>query len=133
MQDVLYINWSDDNNLGIPIIDEQHRGIISTINSLYYFIQMGQGEEILESILIMLIQYTEIHFATEEGIIAKVNYPAFAEHKALHSTLIGKTKRLSLDINKGKDATNVLKFLRDWWLNHINKEDKKYVQFLNLQ
>lgn len=39
MKGALCIVWSDTNNLGIPIIDEQHRGIISASNSLYFSMQ----------------------------------------------------------------------------------------------
>jgi len=56
MKNILYIVWSDNNSVGIPIIDEQHRGIISTINSLHFFIQAGHGDEILKPTLIMLEQ-----------------------------------------------------------------------------
>jgi len=34
MENNLYIVWNQNNNVGIKIIDEQHRGTISTINSL---------------------------------------------------------------------------------------------------
>jgi len=48
MKNILYIVWSDNNELGIPIIDEQHRAIISTINSLHYFMQPGHGDDIIQ-------------------------------------------------------------------------------------
>ncbi len=69
MQNILYIVWTEKNKVGIPIIDEQHRGIISTINSLHYFIQTGQGEQIIRPTLIMLEQYVDIHFKTEEALM----------------------------------------------------------------
>ena len=130
MQKTLYIIWSESNKLGVPIIDEQYRGIISTINSLHYFIHIGQGEEILKPILIMLAQYTEIHFKTEEALMAKANYPDIEEHRVLHKTLIEKTKRLYFEVSREKDTDQVLKFLREWWLGHISKEDRKYVPFM---
>lgn len=128
MQKNLYIIWSDNNKLGVPIIDEQHRGIISTINSLYYFIRIGRGEEILKTILTTLEQYAEIHFKTEEELMTQANYPAVDEHRVLHETLIEKTKRFSVEADR--DTGLVLKFLREWWLGHINKEDRKYVPFM---
>ena len=62
---MLYIVWNDINKLGIPIIDEQHRGIVATINSFHYFIQEGHGLEALKPTLNILEQYTCIHFKTE--------------------------------------------------------------------
>ena len=126
MKNILYIVWSENSNLGISIIDEQHRGIISTINSLYYFVQTGHGNEMVPSILAMIEQYIHIHFKTEEGLMKEAGYPAFGDHVALHKELVEKTKSLAIEASGTKDPDVVLKFLKDWWLNHINTEDRKY-------
>ncbi len=47
MSNDLYIIWHPDNDLGIPIIDEQHRGLVSAINSLHYFIKADKGVEMI--------------------------------------------------------------------------------------
>ncbi len=130
MRNTLYIVWNDNSNLGISIIDEQHRSIVSTINSLHYFIQIRHGNEIIKPTMIMLEQYINIHFQTEEALMAQASYHAFEEHVELHKTLIRKTKELSIDANKNKDSVMVLKFLKEWWLGHINKEDRKYAPFV---
>ena len=130
MKNVLYIVWSDNNKLGIPIIDEQHRGIVSTINSLHYFMQTGHGREIIKPTLITVQQYTDIHFRTEEALMTEAGYPAFDEHAKLHRELMDKTRRLSVDANRHKDPIEVLRFLKGWWLAHISKEDRKYTPFL---
>ena len=130
MENILYIIWSDNNKLGIPIIDEQHRGLISTINSLYYSIQTGHGDEIIKPTMIMLQQYIGIHFKTEEALMAEANYPALEEHIVLHKELATKTKKLSFDANANKESDIILNFLKQWWLGHINQEDRKYGPFL---
>jgi hemerythrin-like metal-binding protein len=130
MRNILYIVWNESNNVGISIIDEQHRGIISTINSLYHFIQRGQGEDILRSIMVMLVQYTNIHFNTEETLMEESGYPEIEGHRELHQSLYDKTKAMSFDAGRNTDPEKVLRFLKEWWLGHINKEDKKYVPYL---
>ena len=126
----LYIIWNDSNNLGIPIIDEQHRGIISTINSLHHFIRAGHGDEIINPTMIMLSQYTEVHFKTEEALMAEAGYPNLEEHLVLHRELAKKTRKLSVNAGRDKDSDMVLTFLKTWWLGHIGIEDKKYVPFM---
>ena len=130
MNHLLYIVWKDSNNAGIPIIDEQHRGIVTTINSLHYFIQNGHGDEIITPTLNILLEYTKIHFNTEEKLIIEAGYPALEEHKELHRILVEKTKRISLEADIKNDPAMVLDFLKDWWLNHINVEDRKYMPYL---
>ncbi|BCO09520.1 hemerythrin [Desulfolithobacter dissulfuricans] len=130
MNNILYIVWSDNNNIGIPIIDEQHRGIISTINSLHYFIQTGHGDEIIKPTMIILEQYVDIHFKTEEALMKKANYPDIKDHIVMHKKLVEKTKNLSIYASSNNDSNIILKFLKEWWLGHINKEDVKYAPFL---
>ena len=130
MKNVLFIIWNDSNNTGIRIIDEQHRGIISTINSLYYFAQDGHGIEILKPILIMIEQYVEIHFRTEESLMKLSNYPEINEHIKLHKDLAAQAKMMLIDPKRGKEPAEVLRFLKEWWNYHINTEDRKYVPYL---
>ena len=91
MGNVLYIVWNEKNILGIPIIDEQHRGIVSTINSFHYFIRDGQGLDALKPTLNILAQYTNIHFKTEEALMKKACYSGFEEHVLLQKELMKKT------------------------------------------
>ncbi len=133
MKNILYIIWNERNNTGISIIDEQHRGIISTINSLHYFIQNGHEHDIIKPTLIMLSQYTNIHFRTEEVLMKDANYPNIEEHISHHKKLLAKTNTLIYTFNKNNsDSNSLLKFLREWWIGHINTEDMKYKPFLNL-
>lgn len=39
----LFIVWSDMNETGIKIIDDQHRGIVSVINSLYFYMSYDKA------------------------------------------------------------------------------------------
>lgn len=126
----LYIVWGDANELGIPIIDEQHRGIISTINSLHYFVQAGHGQEVLKPTMIMLEQYTRVHFNTDVALLAEADYPAMEEHIGLHNRLVEKTRTLAIDVNKSEDSEIVLTFLKEWRLDHIGSEDRKFAPFL---
>ena len=130
MRNTLYIVWHDDNNLDIAIIDEQHRAIVSIINSLHYFMLTGHGNEIIKPTTVMLAQYENIHFQTEEAIMAEASYPAFEEHVALHKALQRKIKELSIDANMNKDSMIIFKFLKEWWLDHVNKEDRKYAPYV---
>lgn len=130
MNDNVYIVWDDTKHLGIPIIDEQHRGLISTINSLYFCIQNGFEDDIVKPILIMLQQYTNIHFKTEEAFLKEANYPYLKEHVNLHHKLREDTKKISLGYSVEQNSEEILKFMRNWWLGHINIEDRKYVPYL---
>jgi hemerythrin-like metal-binding protein len=130
VNNTLYIIWTRKNEIGIPVIDEQHRGIISIINSLHYFIQNCHSEKIIKPTMIMLVQYTIVHFQTEEALMKEAGYPALDKHMAMHKILAEKTRELTIEVHKTKDSDKILQFLKRWWLTHINNEDRKYIPYL---
>jgi hemerythrin len=130
MKNTLYIIWSDNNNLDIPIIDEQHRGIVSTINTFHFFTQEGQGIDALKPTLVTLGQYITLHFKTEESLMKEAGYPGFNGHIQLHKELLKKTIDIAKTATLHNDTDAVLKFLREWWLGHINVEDRKYAPYV---
>ena len=84
----LFIVWDEEYNLGIPIIDEQHRAIVSTINTYHYFVTNKMEGIALKPTLTTLDQYSKLHFATEEEIFSQTEYPDTLKHKELHGNLI---------------------------------------------
>ncbi len=127
---IMYIKWSENNELGIPIIDEQHRGIVSSINTLHYYLQDGQGMDALSPTFNIIREYTKIHFDTEEALLKKANYDDFENHILLHKNLTTKTNEISQAAIASEDPESALMFLKDWWIGHINKEDRKYALVL---
>jgi hemerythrin-like metal-binding protein len=127
---MLYINWKEANETNIPIIDEQHKGIVSIINSFYNFIQNGHGIESIEPTLKILEYYTLMHFDTEEDFMIKSKYPNTEEHQKLHRKLMSETTKIAYQASTMQDPKVVLSFLKKWWLEHINQEDKKYVEHI---
>jgi len=83
----------------------------------------------LRPTLSMLEQYIAIHFRVEEEIMAEAGYPKLKEHIRQHKKLIMLTENLLQDVLSHPEPETVLKFLKDWWLGHINGEDKKYVPY----
>jgi hemerythrin len=56
----------------------------------------------------------------------KAGYPAFDVHVTLHVELMRKTRAIAREASLTKDPETVFKFLKEWWLGHINGEDRKY-------
>jgi hemerythrin len=122
----LFIAWNPEYDLGIPIIDEQHRGIVSTINSLYFGTQNNYAKDILTPIVDMVFNYTRIHFQVEEDFLYMADFPAAKKHHDLHSELSSNLSRASRGSIFHKDPREFIDFLKNWWINHICKEDLIY-------
>jgi len=126
----ILIVWEPSYNLGVPIVDEQHRGIVSTINSLCYAIQHKHGNEMLKPVIGMVTEYTRIHFEIEEDFLKKCGYPNLEDHKILHKELTNALSQTSKDSIWNKDPQEFLEFLKNWWINHICKEDRVFSQYV---
>lgn len=126
----LYIIWSDENNTGYSIIDEQHKGIAATINSLYYFIQQGHGLDALKPTLQIVRTYIGFHLKTEEMILESLNYPLLDEQKAFHEKTFVDFNNTAKEAILNKEPELLLKFLKDWWFAHMKDHKEKYNKYL---
>jgi len=123
----LLIVWNDLNQTGVKILDEQHRGIVTIINALHYSLFVREKDTLLSPTVEMVMGYTKIHFKTEMEFLEEAGYPGLQEHHAQHERLIADAENVFMDcLKEGGEPTPFLKFLKDWWLVHINREDMAY-------
>jgi len=125
----VYIIWKPEYDLGIPIIDEQHRGIVTIINSLHYGTQNSNIKNILNPIIGMLRCYADIHFQTEEYFLETVKYPYAANHRLLHREYTSKLAGIERECSSDKDPHLLMGFLKKWWLGHICEEDMLFKHY----
>ena len=126
----VFIVWKPEYILGIPIIDEQHRGIVTMINTLHFGMQNNYIENVLNPIIDMMYDYTHIHFRIEEDLLEKIGYPNIERHRILHNELSVRLTDMSRSTMLGKDPYQFMDFLKQWWLNHICIEDLIYKHHL---
>ena len=125
----MFIIWKPEYILGIPIIDDQHRGITTTINSLYFGTQNNFIKNILRPIVDTMESYTNIHFQTEEMFHEMIAFPEAEEHKKLHRELSSKLNKVGHNSLLNNDPHEFMDFLKKWWINHICNEDLIYRDF----
>ena len=128
-----FIEWSDKISVGIQEIDEQHKQLVSLINRLYDAMVAGKDKEhIAKDIMNELLQYTIVHFATEECLFRIFEYPEYEEHCKHHEELRSQAQDINIRVQSGEQliSPELLFFLRKWITNHIMVEDMKYSPFL---
>lgn len=128
-----FMEWESNYSVGIENIDKQHNHLIDLINKLYDAMKAKKTNEIMEDILRELINYTLIHFKTEEDLFAEFGYPTAVEHTAEHKNFVETVGKFNQDyLNKRVGVSvKILDFLMDWLKNHILGEDKAYGPFLS--
>ncbi|SPF36048.1 Hemerythrin-like metal-binding protein [Candidatus Sulfopaludibacter sp. SbA4] len=125
--------WRDAYSVGMPEIDNQHKGLIRLINELQSAMMEGNGKNVLAGIMDDLVRYTESHFAFEEAMMRKRGYSQLAAHSAEHKRLTGQVCELRDKFRGGKVTISmeVMKFLKDWLADHILNRDQAYAKELN--
>jgi hemerythrin len=125
-----YAPWKDFYSVGEESLDAQHRQVLALINDLHEARSAGREYAELAALLDRMVLYTTNHFKHEEQMMQACGYPDFDNHKVLHDQMRRRTAGLRENVTlvTGRD---LLSFLKDWWTNHIQAEDKCYVPYLS--
>jgi hemerythrin len=128
------MTWTEKMSVGVEVLDNDHKKLVDMVNTLFDGIQGGHGKEAVGKILDGLIAYTVEHFNREEAFFAKTGYPDAAAHKAQHEDLCKQVVDVQQKFKSGATPTlslEVMNFLKNWLVNHIQGTDKKYSAYLN--
>ena len=127
-----FVQWTDKLNLGVQLVDEQHRMLCSYINDLYSAMKHNSAKDELATIMQHLREYTASHFSTEEQLFEHSAYPHTREHKDVHRRFVAKLEEFESQIKNGTTTVSMdlLAFLKDWLINHIQGTDPGYVSYL---
>lgn len=128
-----FINWTDKYSVGIKDIDNQHLKLVEILNELHEAMKAGKGKDIIYSTIGKLVDYTIYHFSLEENYLSKYSYPEYKKHKDAHQEFVVKIKEYQANISNGTTPVTIelIGFLRDWVLKHVQGMDKNYGPYLN--
>ena len=123
-----YFTWSDEFSVNIQIIDDQHKSLIGTLNSLHEAHLARKGRDVQKKIVESMLAYAESHFQTEETYMQQYAFPEYHSHKSEHEQFTGKAAQLKerLDEAGFVFTIEILEFLKAWLKNHILVTDMKY-------
>ncbi len=126
------IIWSNSYSVGNSEIDAQHQKLIDLINKLYN-LYLDKNLDGIKEVISEIKDYTHYHFSAEEKLFRGKNYPEANEHTKLHDNFIDELNELNNSyVNSPSILTmKTMTFLQKWLTNHILKEDKKYMAYLN--
>ncbi len=127
------MEWSDQLSVGIRLVDDQHRVLVDLVNELHAAMRARKSDAVLVGVLERLKEYTVKHFAQEEEYFDRYGYPETSAHKEAHRKLVQQVLdfEAALKSGKAKVTMDIMRFLKDWLVNHIMGTDKRYAPFLN--
>lgn len=119
------LQWRAQLSVGNDLVDADHKHLIEIINKADNCLQTMSRTGLLAA-LSDLEKYSTLHFSLEEKIAEAVGYPGHAQlhmsHQQLLENLGSITERIGGHWDKSA-ADHFGQFLRDWFVNHVIKED----------
>ncbi len=125
--------WDETFSVGVEILDEQHKKLIKMLNAMIEAPGTDVGSELVSEVLTQMQQYATKHFSQEEEYMIKYGYMYYDQHKAEHKQYMKKMAMLCIETMRQRKAvpTEMLEFLKSWWVNHILKNDMQYKALFN--
>ncbi len=122
------LTWSDQLELGIDSVDQQHRHLVDILNQLDEAVAVGSETSTILGLLDALVEYTHVHFSDEEGLMRQHGYDAqkFAQHQVQHRDFVAEVRRQLNKAHADPDSVTkeLLSFLVQWLSEHILYSDK---------
>lgn len=124
------ITWNDSIALGLPSMDVQHQRWIDLINNLHEAMRQGKGREVIGRTLADMADYARTHFTAEETLLTLHKYPDYAAHKAQHDAFMARVRGWQQQTGDAALTLEVMSWLKDWLVSHIQTVDRAYVPWL---
>lgn len=122
--------WDDKYSIEIPEIDEQHKRLFDLIAKVFEVAGKKEDFSKVEEIFAELEKYVVYHFGVEEKIMTQCKYPDLEAHKVEHKKFVAKVlEEKERAINSKKLSFELMGFLNNWLIHHIQKSDKEYAKF----
>jgi hemerythrin len=127
--------WTEEYNLGVGIIDEQHQHFFVIVNRIYDLLEKEkEDKEEMINIVKELIDYAFFHLSTEEKYFNQFAYADIAKHMKAHSMFREKSAEYLEKVNAPDAALRTLlleisDFAKTWLSHHILEVDKAYAPF----
>ena len=123
------IKWNDKYSVGISIIDGEYKEFIDIINKVIVAKEHNDKPEEVREVLYEMIKYAINHFAIEETRMIKFNFPEYQSHRNEHLDFTDKTISSNNKLVRGyyQIANELLEYLKQWFINHIQVTDRKYI------
>ncbi|MDD2853797.1 MAG: bacteriohemerythrin [Desulfuromonadaceae bacterium] len=129
---MINVEWNESIEIGIPIIDAQHKVLFDLIKTLDGHVHQDSGTEAVANVIEKLIRYAAEHFSAEEKMMLSFRYPDLASHSKLHDLFISRVEGIQGDFNRGQQVNDsILDFLMNWLITHIMGADQEYNRFMS--
>ena len=127
------LTWNHACTVGVRAMDDQHGILMDTMNELRLALVHGHGHDQVCELLNRLVEFTRMHFWSEERLMEQSAFPGLAEHREEHERLLGLLREgiHRVQHGEGVQMRPMLCAMRDTYIAHIEGPDQLYGPWLN--
>jgi len=114
-------------------MDDQHSILIDVLNELQRALVTGAHREQVNEVLDRLVGFTRMHFASEESLMEKLQFPGTMLHRTEHQRVTERilTETRKLRSGEAVEVAQLLEFLRHCYSQQIEGPDQEYGVWMN--
>ena len=118
--------------VGEATIDAEHDLQMQLLDSVTLALEKGGDFSAIRYVLEQFIEFSDMHFLSEQLVMRLHSYPAYEAHLEEHTRLMKKVREIKEKVFHGETAPSLLlvRELRDWLLTHIATEDVAFGEYL---
>ena len=121
------LEWRDEYRTGIDGVDYEHEALIGRINAVYALMQdTSDPAEVIDG-LGEIYGNIAAHFALEEQMMLRHDYPEYPAHRADHERLLDEIRDITAAYQNSaeRDGAGFEQRLRDWFGTHFKTHDAR--------
>ena len=121
------LEWRDEYRTGIRGVDYEHEELIYRINAVYELIEASADRDEVIDGLGEIYGSIAAHFALEEQMMQRYEYPEYAEHRADHERLLDEIRDITetYETSVQLDRPAFQQRLGNWFQNHFSTHDAR--------
>jgi hemerythrin-like metal-binding protein len=125
-----FIEWDDSFLTGFHEIDVQHRYLVRVINGVYDQYVTNREVKGFDDSIAELEKYALYHFRAEEQMMRASEFLYSQKHILEHQNFFLKVKFFKdrVQIEDTEVVIELINFLKEWLLNHVNGADRLYIE-----
>jgi hemerythrin len=120
--------WYNKYSVNNEELDRHHKKLYNIFNRLYDNCSHTENNNCVKPILEELLSYADYHFKAEEKYMDDTGYKDIVNHTQMHCYFIERVIEMQQveNMNDYNLIKDLIVFLGNWLLHHVNEEDNKY-------
>ncbi|MBI3445325.1 MAG: hemerythrin domain-containing protein [Magnetospirillum sp.] len=125
--------WRDEFALGDALVDSQHRAFFDEAAGLRSALAALEPKDQIVAYCATFMANLRVHFADEEKLMARLDYPDIRAHRLEHSRLLARTDEVVAEIHAATCLIDCLlgtHALMEALVEHVTDQDMRIKTFI---